>query len=237
MSRAQRSHEVNWNLASPAEILEEADRRARNRLAGRNPTDDGPPTTPPARATEHARHMLAGRVRIATPEDEAIAALPEELQQQMLDGAWIGDVTGDQLVLPVGPLGPVTTQRLVCELPWSHLLADNRKYAPALNKERRPCIILTKDYRQAKKRAVDALQEQLAGCKPIVGPVTLEARFWEPDRRWRRDITNYAKLVHDALNGLAYLDDSLIDEAQWIRAGVDIDRPRLELTITSRLRR
>lgn len=196
--------EVNWNLATPAEILEEADRRARNRMAGRNPTDDGPPTTPAAAATEHARRLGPDRLFLA--------------QQPSFEGALFADLR---------------TELVLC-LPWSHLLADNRKYAPALTKQRKATMILTADYRTAKRRAVNTLTVQMGGAPPFKGPVEVVARLWEPDRQRRRDLTNLAKLVQDAMNGIAYTDDSMIDDVRWIRAGVDVDRPRLDLTITPR---
>lgn len=44
---------------------------------------------------------------------------------------------------------------------------------------------------------------------PIVQDVHLWVVFYMPDRK-RRDVDNLAKLVQDALNGLAYEDDSQI---------------------------
>lgn len=49
----------------------------------------------------------------------------------------------------------------------------------------------------------------------------------------RNSCSDYAKLVHDALTGLAFVDDSQLDDVHWIRAGVDIDRPRLSLELTA----
>jgi Holliday junction resolvase RusA-like endonuclease len=117
-------------------------------------------------------------------------------------------------------------------LPWSALLGDNAKYAPA-HRGQKPVIILTLAYRTAKARAQLTIERQLIGLTPLEGPCSLCARMIEPDRRTRRDIANYAKLVHDALTGWAFVDDSQLDDVRWIRAGVDIDRPRLELTITA----
>ena len=59
---------------------------------------------------------------------------------------------------------------------------------------------------------------------PYQGAVRLEIVLWLPDRR-RRDVDNCAKSICDALNGIAYLDDSQIIELT-VRRGVDRVRPR-----------
>lgn len=122
-------------------------------------------------------------------------------------------------------------------LPWSVLVADNAKYAPGVR--RTPAgpqgvILLTPAYRVAKKKAEALVREQLVaqGSPPLItGSILLMAELIEPDTRTRRDIANYAKLVHDVLTGLAYRDDHQLDEVRWIRMPHDIDRPRLEITL------
>lgn len=120
-------------------------------------------------------------------------------------------------------------------LPWSFLVPDNAKYAPAY-RGGRPVLILSAAYRAGKKKAEDELRDQMTNgaypVHPLQGRLMLVARMFEPNRSSRRDIANYAKMVHDALTGIVYEDDSQLDRVTWIRAGVDIDRPRLELTIT-----
>ncbi|HEY2851152.1 MAG TPA: RusA family crossover junction endodeoxyribonuclease [Gemmatimonadaceae bacterium] len=97
-------------------------------------------------------------------------------------------------------------------------------------------LILSAAYRAGKKKAEDELRDQMTNgaypVHPLQGRLMLVARMFEPNRSSRRDIANYAKMVHDALTGIVYEDDSQLDRVTWIRAGVDIDRPRLELTIT-----
>jgi crossover junction endodeoxyribonuclease RusA len=47
----------------------------------------------------------------------------------------------------------------------------------------------------------------------------------------RRDLDNVCKSVTDALNGVAYLDDSEVDEVHMVRA-LDRARPRVEVRVT-----
>jgi Holliday junction resolvase RusA-like endonuclease len=120
------------------------------------------------------------------------------------------------------PIGPV---KIV--LPWSSLLADNRKYA-----SNDDSVWTTKEYRAAKAKAVESITQQLPdGWTPIAVPVAFRLVFIEPNRQRRRDILNYQKLVCDALKGLVYVDDSLIDDHHWTRGIPDIDRPRAEITV------
>ena len=64
---------------------------------------------------------------------------------------------------------------------------------------------------------------------PYQGTVRLEIVLWLPDRR-RRDVDNCAKSICDALNGIAYLDDSQIIELT-VRRAVDRERPRAIVTV------
>jgi hypothetical protein len=38
--------------------------------------------------------------------------------------------------------------------------------------------------------------------------------------------------VHDALEGVVYTKDRWLDDVRWYRAGVDVDAPRAEITIS-----
>lgn len=119
-------------------------------------------------------------------------------------------------------------------LPWSCLVPDNAKYAAAI-KAGGAFILLATEYRNAKNKAVEEVERQMTahrvGRFPKELKLRIEARMFEPNRHKRRDISNYTKLVHDALTGLVYADDSQLDRVLWVRAGVDIDRPRLELEV------
>lgn len=68
-----------------------------------------------------------------------------------------------------------------------------------------------------------------AGVRRASGPVAVELRLYLPDAR-ARDVDNLAKSILDALNGVAYADDSQVCE---LRATKEIDRarPRVEVRI------
>jgi len=130
-------------------------------------------------------------------------------------------------------MAPARSARRICVLPWSMLVPDNQRFAPALRMVRgkpKAVLVMTKEYRAAKKRAVVCLSEQRT--ETITVPCRLVATLYEPNTH-RRDLANYAKLTHDALTDAKIIaDDSLIADVRWMRAGVDIDHPRLELILT-----
>lgn len=68
-----------------------------------------------------------------------------------------------------------------------------------------------------------------AGVKKIAGPVVLSLVLYMPDRR-RRDGENIQKAIQDALNGLAYDDDSQVTEWHG-RMEVDKANPRAVVTL------
>jgi Holliday junction resolvase RusA-like endonuclease len=77
-----------------------------------------------------------------------------------------------------------------------------------------------------------AADEQNGTATAITAPVGLTVRVYFPDAR-KRDAGNLRKLVTDALQGAAVIaDDCLIHDERWIRAGIDRQNPRAELTIT-----
>jgi Holliday junction resolvase RusA-like endonuclease len=132
------------------------------------------------------------------------------------------------VVPPAVPVAVVGVRRV--RLPWSVLVPDNQKHVP-----REGRLFLTPEYREAKNQARAKIAEQLAGAPPLTTDVRLEARVYLPNLSRKRDVANLSKLVHDALSTLVYVDDSQIADTRWIRAGVDVDAPRCELTITSLL--
>jgi Holliday junction resolvase RusA-like endonuclease len=120
-------------------------------------------------------------------------------------------------------------------LPWSALVSDNRKYAAALRGKGVPMLIHTEQYRNAKKaakaRAVDAMTVEGQRFPPLARPLALVARVWVPDNRHGHDVANFAKCAHDALEGIVYSKDEWLHDVRWIRAGVDVDRPRAEIEV------
>jgi Holliday junction resolvase RusA-like endonuclease len=83
----------------------------------------------------------------------------------------------------------------------------------------------TRDYEEA----VGIAARGSGAREPLKGAVRLSIDLWLPDRR-RRDVDNCAKSICDALNGIAYQDDSQIVEL-IVRRHVDRERPRAEVII------
>lgn len=117
------------------------------------------------------------------------------------------------------PSGPVT---LV--LPWSCLISDNRHRGPVSSRADSAA------YKLARTRAHAAAAEQWGAYAPFAGRISLLARIFPPNAQ-RRDIGNFAKCVKDSLSGVAYADDVQVVDERWIRAAIDVDRPRAEITI------
>jgi Holliday junction resolvase RusA-like endonuclease len=93
-------------------------------------------------------------------------------------------------------------------------------------------IVLTARYRDALTFASILARSAMKGRQPLTSRVTLVAMFHEPDRKRKRDITNYAKLLCDSLVGAAIADDSQIDDARYIRGAIDPNDPRVVVTLT-----
>ncbi len=74
----------------------------------------------------------------------------------------------------------------------------------------RPRVVRGNTYTPAATVAAEhriALLARAAGARPIECPVAVRAEFVFKDGRARADIDNLAKLVLDALNGVAFKDD------------------------------
>ena len=66
--------------------------------------------------------------------------------------------------------------------------------------------------RDAEKRIADAFTTKYKNFEPITSEIDILLTFYMQNRK-RTDYDNLAKLVTDALNGLAYADDSQIVKA------------------------
>jgi Holliday junction resolvase RusA-like endonuclease len=117
--------------------------------------------------------------------------------------------------------GPV-----VVIIPFKHLVRDNQKYGVIRGR-----MLLRAEYRAAKDTIQNLARRVTLGKPPTDKAVHLYAKLYVPDAR-RRDATNYAKLVHDSLQGTVYLDDTQIKRATWEHCGIDRENPRVEITIT-----
>jgi len=112
-------------------------------------------------------------------------------------------------------------------LPWSALVSDNRRHG-LLNGS----ILLTAEYRTGKAKAKAAAREAAGLGMAVSFPVALHARVYVPDDYRAHDVPNFAKCVHDAIEGVIYTKDRWLWRATWERAGVDVDRPRAEIEVT-----
>lgn len=123
------------------------------------------------------------------------------------------------------PVGPITLR-----LPWSCLVSDNDKFV-AFMRGSKPAIKITSAYATAKERIAGLARDVMGERAAFDVPLSFTARVWYPDKR-ARDLTNWCKLVHDALSTIVYADDSLLRDVRWKHAGVDVDAPRAEILIT-----
>ncbi len=110
-------------------------------------------------------------------------------------------------------------------IPYALLARDNERIGGMV----RGRLLLSKKYRNKKEMAGLAARAQYKG-EPLAGPVRLEGVAYWPDRR-RRDLLFFAKALHDALEGVCYVDDSQIAEVSYKVGGIDRDNPRVELAI------
>lgn len=100
--------------------------------------------------------------------------------------------------------------------PWQRAGGRAHRYTPAS----------TRKYQQDV-----ALIARGSGVREIDGPVALEVDLYWPDNR-RRDLDNGAKTIADALNGIAYDDDSQIVRLV-VRKFLDRKNPRAEVFVSS----
>ena len=97
---------------------------------------------------------------------------------------------------------------------------------PVVPKER-PRVVNGHAYTPSRTRVYEKAVRILAGAQwrePLAGPVEVEVCVWMPDYR-RRDLDNCVKAITDALNGIAYADDSQIVRLVATK-GVDREYPR-----------
>lgn len=125
------------------------------------------------------------------------------------------------------------TNPVTLTLPWSVLVSTNQRTNPAGWGKMKGRQFLTQRYRNALVTAEIMVLNQVRGRRPkFTGPVSLEMRFWEPDRR-RRDPGNLVKLIEDSMTGVVYADDAQICRSLWERAGVDRLDPRVEIRVSA----
>jgi Holliday junction resolvase RusA-like endonuclease len=118
---------------------------------------------------------------------------------------------------------------LTLTLPWSCLRSDNKRFSATV-RNGSPLLVLHPEYREAKARIEGIARAKVAGCGPDIGPISLDVRVVLPDHR-RHDVSNFAKIIDDALEGIVYQNDFQITKITITKAGVDIDAPRAEITV------
>jgi Holliday junction resolvase RusA-like endonuclease len=170
----------------------------------------------------NAQEIERGLIAMGVPRDRARA---EALRQ----------VDSDQstAVSPLYPARPSVSDLPAIQwpvrltLPWSSLVSDNERYGVINGK-----LLLTSAYRRGKGLVRDLARETLGEIALADYPLSLEARVWVPDEFHAHDVCNFAKAVHDALQGVLITNDRWLWDTRWIHAGADIDAPRAEVTIT-----
>jgi Holliday junction resolvase RusA-like endonuclease len=122
-------------------------------------------------------------------------------------------------------------------LPWSALASDNLSRSPVVvnvGPNQRPImkLVMKAPYRDAKAKARAIARQLIGDVEPVSQPLRLVARVWVPDNRAGHDVSNFAKCTHDAFEKVIYTKDEWLHDVRWIRAGVDVDHPRAEISIT-----
>ncbi len=115
-------------------------------------------------------------------------------------------------------------------VPWSALVSDNDHYVPVVTAGGRAKLILDDKYRDAKRRVRELAQQAMHGNVPIRTPLRLHVEVWVPDNR-THDSGNFMKCLKDAMALVVYRDDKLLHDERIIRMGVDVDRPRAEISL------
>ena len=110
-------------------------------------------------------------------------------------------------------------------IPFAALVPDNRRLTPGNGR-----LILAKRYRDARDGVHLIAKVAWKRHEIIGGAVMMECRFWLPVRR-KRDMTNFSKILNDALSGVCYFDDEQITHYTMVKCGVDKAKPRVELTL------
>ena len=118
---------------------------------------------------------------------------------------------------------------LMLSLPWPPSM--NRYWMPIPGGRG---MTLTRDARQYRKLAADAVQKVLGSCQSdyiFHGRVRLDVELRAPDRR-NRDLDNHLKAIQDAMTHCSiWKDDSQIDELT-VRRGQVFPGGKAEIIIT-----
>lgn len=146
--------------------------------------------------------------------------------------AQYGEGIPPRVFAPVSEKAPVISDKstVTLRLPWSCLVSDNDKFVAFLRRGK-PAMRITPEYATAKERITALARDRMGDRAPLDCPLAFTARVWYPSNH-PRDLTNWCKLVQDALSGVVYADDRLLRDVRWTHAGVDVDAPHAQITIT-----
>lgn len=187
--------------------------------------------------TELSRDAIVrGLMETGTTRANAERLAELEMQRRGAGRSGFALPSGDVIEEPsINPL-PEMQWPMRLTLPWTYLVSDNDRHGavivPLPGGKLIPKLILDARYREAKTKIRALARLTANGAEPVNIPLRLHARVWVPDRKRVYDVVNFAKGTHDALSKAIYVDDQWLHDARWTRAGVDVDRPRAEITIT-----
>ena len=168
----------------------------------------------------------------------------EEIARQM--ASQYSGVNPERVAFLLGGVPPIAENDIIVHanpplefpirlvLPWSALCSDNEHEVGAIvmrSGKPYPRKKLTARYKAARDKTEDVARQVMAGFAPLAQSLALHARVYVPDNR-PHDVCNFAKCCHDALQRIVYVNDSWLHDTRWTRAGVDVDHPRAEITVS-----
>ena len=113
-------------------------------------------------------------------------------------------------------------------VPWTALASSNTRNT------RRGGKAHSWGYKLAREAIQMHAMDQIRGERPRhpEGRLQVTLAFHPPDFR-RRDVANYAKVLLDAIQGVAYADDYQVSDLSIHRRDPDGEEPRVEIQIRS----
>jgi crossover junction endodeoxyribonuclease RusA len=135
--------------------------------------------------------------------------------------AWRATLPYQAKAQPGGRETPALPESVTIELPWPP--SANRYWRMWQGR-----MVVSSEARQYKLDV--AARARLAGLRPTDNPVCISLDLYRPAKRG--DLSNRIKIVEDALQGVAYHDDSQVIELHARRFD-DKKNPRVEITISS----
>lgn len=122
-------------------------------------------------------------------------------------------------------------------LPWSALCSDNFHERASIVRVRggkiAPRKVMDTRYKMARDKTREIARKVMGDFKPLADmPLAMHVRVYLPGGSARNDAINFSKCANDALQGIVYKNDNQLHDQRWQRAGIDVDAPRAEITIS-----